>query len=202
MINSSLNMFQLLRTHIEKRVRLTDEEFESITRYFSVKKLRKRQFFLQEGNVAKHIGFVNSGCLRIYTIDQKGAEHIIQFGIEDWWVADLNSYLTGQPATYNIDAMEDSELFLLEKTARDKLLDSCPKMERFFRILIESNYVATRQRIVDTLSASAEERYLKFIRTYPKLVEQIPQNQIASYLGITPQSLSRIRKELSGRQPA
>lgn len=190
-------MFDLLRKHIGKRTHLTDEEFEIVKKYFNPKKLRKKQFLLNEGEVCRHVGFVNSGCLREYTIDNKGTEHIVQFAIEDWWVSDLNSFLSGKPTEYNIDALEDSEVLLLEKSSRDELLVECPKMERFFRILIESNHIANHQRIVDSLSASAEEKYLKFIATYPKLFELVPQNQIASYLGITPQSLSRIRKELS-----
>lgn len=190
-------MFSLLRAHIEKRVHLTDEEFEVSSKFFIPKKLRKNQFLLNEGEVCTHIGFVNSGCLREYTIDTKGNEHIVQFAIEDWWVSDLHSFLSGEPAEFNVDALQDSEVLLLEKSARDELLDKCPKMERFFRLLIEANHVATHQRIADSLSSSAEERYLKFIKTYPKLFEIVPQNQIASYLGITPQSLSRIRKELT-----
>jgi len=190
-------MFNLLRNHIEKRVHLTDEEFEISSKFFVPKKVRKKQFLLHEGEVCRNIGFVNSGCLREYKIDNKGSEHIIQFAIEDWWVSDLNSFLAGSPATYNIDALEDSEVLQLGKSARDKLLDSCPKMERFFRILIEANLVSSQQRITDSLSTSAEKRYLKFVKTYPKLFEQVSQNHIASYLGITPQSLSRIRKELS-----
>src|SRR5690606_26406650 len=149
------------------------------------------------GNICRHIGFVNFGCLREYTIDNKGNEHIVQFAIEDWWVSDLNSFLSGLPAKYNIDALQDSEVFLLEKSARDELLDKCPKMERFFRLLLAANHIAIHRRVMDSLSTSTEERYLKFIKTYPTLQEQIPQNQIASYLGITPQSLSRIRKELT-----
>jgi CRP-like cAMP-binding protein len=121
----------------------------------------------------------------------------MQFAIEDWWISDLQSYLSGLPAVYNIDALQNSEVLLLEKSARDKLMDAVPKVVRFFLFLLESNYVATHRRITDSLSTSAEERYLEFIKTYPKLLEQVPQGQIASYLGITPQSLSRIRKELS-----
>jgi len=190
-------MFDLLRQHIENRTHLNEDEFDIVKNYFVPRKLRKKQFLLNEGEVCKYIGFVNSGCMREYTIDSKGNEHIIQFAIEDWWVSDLNSFLSGEPAEYNIDALQDSEILLLEKSARDKLLDECPKMERFFRILIESNHVANHKRITDSLSTSAEEKYLKFIKTYPKLFELVSQNQIASYLGITPQSLSRIRKELS-----
>ena len=192
-------MFGLLRKHISNRVRLTEEEFDIFTKFFVSKKLKKHQFLLNEGDVCRYIGFVNSGCLREYSIDNKGAEHIIQFAIEDWWVSDLHSFLAGLPATYNIDALQDSEVLLIEKSAREELLDNCPKMERCFRLLIEANHVATQQRIADSLSASAEERYLKFIKTYPKLLEQVPQSHIASYLGITPQSLSRIRKELSNK---
>lgn len=192
-------MYSLLRAHIEKRVPLTDEEFSISAGYFVPKTIRRHQFLLNEGNVCRYIGFVNSGCLREYTIDHKGIEHIIQFAIEDWWISDLNSFLSGLPATNNIDALQDSEVLLLEKSAREELLDNCPKMERFFRLLIEANQIAERRRISDSLGASAEERYLKFVKTYPKLIEQVPQNQIASYLGITPQSLSRIRKELSNK---
>jgi len=190
-------MFSLLRAHIEKRIQLTDEEFNICSRFFIPKTIKKHRFLLNEGDVCKYLGFVNSGCLREYTLDNKGIEHIIQFAIEDWWVSDLNSFLSGLPATHNIDALQDSEILLLEKSSREELLNANPKMDRFFRILLESNYIATRQRVADSLSESAEERYLKFIKTYPKLFEQIPQNQIASYLGITPQSLSRIRKELT-----
>jgi len=190
-------MFSLLREHIEKRVHLTDEEFNISSKFFIHKNLKKHQFLLNEGDVCRFVAFVNSGCLRQYKIDNKGTEHVIQFAIEDWWISDLHSFLTGLPADTNIDALQDSEILLLEKSAREELLDNCPKMERFFRLLIEANHVANYLRIADTLSASAEERYLKFIQTYPKLFEQISQNQIASFLGITPQSLSRIRKELS-----
>jgi CRP-like cAMP-binding protein len=192
-------MFDLLRAHIAKKVDLTEEECELSTQFFVQKKVRKRQFLLQEGDVCKHLAFVNSGCLREYTVDQRGDEHIIQFAIEGWWISDLTSFLSGNPSSHNIDALQDSEVLLLDKSARESLFDSVPRMERFFRLLLEANYVATHKRINDALSASAEERYLTFINTYPQLVEQIPQNQIASYLGITPQSLSRIRKELGGK---
>ncbi|HEX9614136.1 MAG TPA: Crp/Fnr family transcriptional regulator [Bacteroidota bacterium] len=193
-------MSRLLRAHIEKRVSLTDQEFERCLGFFTPKYIKKRQFLLHEGEVGRNIAFVIAGCLRAYTIDQKGEEHVIQFAIEDWWISDLQSFLTGTNATYNIDALQDSDTLLLGKPGRDGLMASVPKMERFFRLLQESNYIATHRRITETLSASAEERYLGFVKTYPQLVETIPLNQIASYLGVTPQSLSRIRKELSRKQ--
>ncbi len=193
-------MSDLLRKQLHKRISLTDEEFRRVLTFFVPRKIRKRQFLLQEGEVCRSIAYVTSGCLRQYTVDGKGEEHIIQFAIEDWWISDLHSFLTGNPATDNIDALEDSEVLLLERESRDRMLEDVPKLERFFRQLQEANYVATHRRINEALSASAEERYLTFVKTYPALMERVPQSQIASYLGITPQSLSRIRKELSQKQ--
>lgn len=192
-------MFDLLRTHISKRIHLTPEEFDRCTGFFMHRTVRKRQVLLQNGDVCRYLAFVNNGCLREYTIDHKGEEHIIQFAIEDWWISDLNSFLSVTPSTHNIDALQDSDVLLLEKSARENLFAAVPAMERFFRLLLESNYIATHNRINAALSASAEERYLAFVETYPHLVEQVPQSQIASYIGITPQSLSRIRKELSAK---
>lgn len=190
----------ILREHIARRVRLTEAEFQRCIEFFVEKKVRKRQFLLQEGEVSRAIAYVTDGCLRSYTVDRKGEEHIIQFAIADWWISDLQSYLTGSPATYTIDAIQDSTVLLLEREARVRLLDAVPAMERFFRLLQEANYIAMHRRINASLSESAEERYLAFLKTYPALVEQVPQGQIASYLGITPQSLSRIRKDLSQKK--
>jgi len=190
-------MFDLLRAHIGSRINLTDEDFRRCTAYFTRKKIRKRQFLLQEGNVCRELAFVTGGCLRAYTVDHKGNEHVIQFAVPDWWISDLASFLSGSPATQTIDALQDSEVLLLERSARDELFNAVPAFERFFRLLLEANYIATHRRIQDSLSASAEERYLTFLTTYPDLAEQIPQTHIASYLGITPQSLSRIRRELA-----
>jgi CRP-like cAMP-binding protein len=193
-------MFDLLHTHIRKRIQITPKEFGLCTEFFAPRKIAKRQFVLHEGEVCNHLVFVNAGCLREYTVDHKGQEHIIQFAIGDWWISDLQSFLGKTVSTHRIDALQDSDVLLLEKEARDKMFEVVPKMERFFRLLLEGNYVATHKRINASLSDSAEERYLAFIKTYPDLVEQVPQGHIASYLGITPQSLSRIRKELSHKQ--
>jgi CRP-like cAMP-binding protein len=193
-------MFDLLHAHIEKRIHLAKKDCALLNQFFTPKTIKKHQFLLQEGDVCKQLAFVNDGCLREYTVDHKGQEHVIQFAIRDWWISDLTSFLSGTPSTQNIDALQDSEVLLLEKEAREKMLETVPKMERFFRLLMESNYVASRRRITATLAASAEERYLGFLKLYPALVEQIPQHNIASYLGITPQSLSRIRKEISARR--
>ncbi len=193
-------MFDQLYAHVNRRVPLTREEWSLWEPFFVPRKIRKRQFLLQEGEVARHIAFVNSGCLRSYTVDAKGEEHVVQFAIADWWISDGESFLSGRKSDHSIDALHDSEVLLLEKSSRDDLLDTAPRADRFFRILQESGFLASRRRVESFLSDSAEERYLAFIATYPSLIEQIPQHQIASYLGITPQSLSRIRKELSKRR--
>jgi CRP-like cAMP-binding protein len=191
------NVFGQLQKHIARRIEITEQEFALCTNFFVPRMLRKKQFFVQEGEPGKYIAYVTRGCLRTYTIDQKGEEHVVEFAIEDWWASDLKSFLTGEPATFNIDALEDSRLLLIDRESREALLHAVPKMERFFRLLQEANYVATHRRIGEALSKTAEERYLSFLKTYPELVRRIPQKHIASFLGITPQSLSRIRKELA-----
>ncbi|MCH7678960.1 Crp/Fnr family transcriptional regulator [candidate division KSB1 bacterium] len=190
-------MFDVLRAHILKRIDLSDEEFTDCTTFFIPRKIKKGQFLLQEGDVCKHCAFVNNGCLRCYTIDDNGTEHVVDFAIEDWWIADLYSFLTGEPAVYNIDALENSEVLLLDRVSLENLCSISPNFERFFRLLHENNYIATHRRIVNFLSASAEERYLSFLETYPEFLQRLPQRQIASYLGITPESLSRLRKRLA-----
>lgn len=193
-------MPERLRDHLKHRVSVSDRDYETIRTFFTPKRLRKRQFLLQEGEVCRQLAFVLDGCLRSYTVDAKGEEHILQFAIADWWISDLESFLSETPSHQTIDAVHDSEVLLLDAHAREAMMAAVPKMERFFRLLLEANYIATRRRIAETLSVSAEERYLSFLRTYPSLVEQVPLGQIASYLGITPQSLSRIRKELASKK--
>ncbi len=193
-------MSEILRSQILKRVNITDEEYQRCITFFTPKKIRKKQFLLQEGDVCKYIAFVLKGCLRCYAVDKKGDEHVIQFAIEDWWISDLSSYISGQPSLNNIDALEDSELLLIDTTSREELLNEVPKLERFFRLLLERGYVAASQRLACTIAVSAEERYLSFMKAFPALVQRVPQRHIASYLGITPEALSRIRKHLSEKK--
>ncbi len=193
-------MYDLLRTHIQKRVELTDEEFELAKTFFIPKKFRRGQFLLYAGEICKYVAFVEQGCLRQYYIDAKGEEHVVQFAIEDWWISDMYSTLTGKPATYNIDALENSEVLLFERSRLDELSETIPQFDKFFRLLLEGAFVAKERRIAASISFSAEEQYLCMQEMYPQIVQRVPQNQIASYLGITPQSLSRIRKELSERK--
>jgi len=193
-------MFELLFQKFDEKIQLTEEGKLLSKSFFIPKKLRKKQYLLQEGDVCKYVAFVEKGILRQYTVDDKGNEHILQFAFEGWWMADHYSFLTGEPSLYNIDALEDCELLLLSKQAEEQLLEKLPKFERFFRLLLQNNLIATLRRLESSLSGTAEEKYNQLIQSCPTLAERIPQHMIASFLGITPETVSRIRKQMSLRK--
>lgn len=186
-------MYVLILKNISRFITLTREEEQYFTSLLKLKKLKKKQYLVQEGDIVRYDYFVNKGCLRTYTIDEKGLEHVVQFSIEDWWTGDMYSFLTQTPARYTIDAIEDSELLCLERNALEELYIKIPKFERFFRHLLQNAFVALQERIIGNLSQPADERYCTFITKYPDMEKRLPLKQIASYLGITPESLSRIR---------
>jgi len=157
------------------------------------KKIKRKEFLLHEGEVCKHSAFVISGCLRGYSIDKNGTEHVLSFAPADWWMADMYSLLSQQPGVLNIEALEDTEMLLLSKINQEKLYTQIPAFERFFRILAEKSLVANQQRLIDRLSLSGQERYAKFCQRYPTLINHLPQKQIAAYIGVTPEFLSRAR---------
>jgi CRP-like cAMP-binding protein len=190
-------MFDLLYQKINEKITLTEEEFNLCKTLFSPKKLRKKQYILQEGDVCKYNIFVTKGLLRAYTIDDKGSEHILQFALEGWWTADLYSFFTEEPSLFNIEALEDSELLLITRPSWESLLQQLPAFERYFRILIQNNLIATQRRLMESLSETAERKYLKFMKTYPESVQRVPQHMIASYLGITRETLSRLRRDIA-----
>jgi CRP-like cAMP-binding protein len=190
-------MFELLFTKFEEKIQLTDEEKEISKSFFTPKKLRKKQYLLQEGDPCRYIAFVEKGMLRMYTVDDKGSEHITQFAFEGWWIADQLSFLTGEPSIFNIDALEDCELLLLSKAAEDQMMNQLPKMERYFRILLQNSLIATQRRLISSLSHTAEEKYNELIQSCPTIPKRVPQHMMASYLGITPETLSRIRKQMT-----
>jgi CRP-like cAMP-binding protein len=188
-------MYEALIKNLTRFISLSEEEAQAACALFSYRKFRKHQFILQEGDVAYHETFILKGLTRTYEIDAKGGEHIVQFGIEDWWVGDLYSFLSGQPTKYNIDCIEDTEVLQITREQQEILFQKVPKLERHFRIMIQNAYVASVTRIAGTLAKSAMERYRDFIEAYPHIEQRVPNHQIASYLGITPQSLSRIRAQ-------
>ncbi len=193
-------MFEVLSQNIKEKISITDEEFEFTKTLFIPKKLRKRQYLLQDGDVCKYTAFVEKGMLRTFTIDEKGNQPILQFSMEGWWVADLYSFLTNEPSLFNIDALEDCELLLITKPSWDLLLGKVPAFERFFRILIQNSLIATQRRLMGSMSETAEEKYTNLINNFPGCIERVPQHMIASYLGITRETLSRVRSQLATRK--
>lgn len=193
-------MFEVLFHKFDEKTQLTDAEKELAKTFFLPKKLRKRQYLLQEGDVCKYVAFVEKGMLRSYTVDEKGVEHIIQFAFEGWWIGDQYSFLTGEPSQYNIDALEDCELLLLSRPAEEQLMEQVPKMERYFRMLLQNSLIATQRRLIGSLSHPAEKRYTELIQSCPTIPQRVPQHMMASFLGITPETLSRIRKQASQRK--
>lgn len=193
-------MFEQLGKIIQKSIALSPEQLQSITHYFIPKKLRKRQYMQNAGDVSKYMVFVEKGLLRSFSVDETGHEHVMQFATEGWWIADMASYLSGEDSIYNIEALEDSELLLMTKASMDKLINDIPAMERYFRLLMQENIVALQRRLRVVQTHSAEETYLKFMEARPDLVTRAPQQYIALYLGITPETLSRVRKQVSERK--
>lgn len=190
-------MYEVFSSMLKKKVNISDADLEIIKTRLTPKKLRKKQYLLQEGDTCKFIAIVEKGALRSYTVDDKGTEHILQFALEEWTISDLYSFLTGEPATYNIDALEDSELLLISKSAHEELLNTLPKYETWIRLQVTGAYIAMQQRLTSVISLSLEERYAGFTATYPEIVQRVPQHMIASFMGLAPETLSRLRRRIS-----
>lgn len=189
-------MFEILLKKVAEKVSLSPEEEEITKTLFVPKKLRKKQYILQQDDICKHLAFVEKGVLRSYTIDEAGVEHILQFALEGYWITDMYSFLAQEPAGYNIDAVEDAELLLISHKAIEELYERVPKFERYFRILGQNNILSLHRRLLGSLSYTAEEKYLQLLQNFPDIVSRVPQHMIASFLGITRETLSRIRKQL------
>ncbi len=193
-------MYKLFFEKFRERVTLPIDAEDIIRQYLAPKKIRKKQYLLQEGDVCKTIAFVEKGALREYSIDEQGNEYIIQFAIEGWTISDLYSFLTGEPAVYNIDALEDSELVLISKAAHEELLTRVPQYETYIRLQITGAYLAMQRRLTSIISAPTEERYANFSSLYPEIIQRVPQHMIASYMGLKPETLSRVRRRMSDKK--
>ena len=192
-----MEQLEILRNNLLEKVTISPQEMELLTPYFRSKSLKRKETLNRIGEVCKDIAFVTKGSLRAYTIDDKGIEHISQLALENHWIADLYSLLSSIPSQYNIEAMEDSEVLLLSAPNLDCIYLKVPLMERFFRKLLEKAYITTLQRFNSTISEPADIRYKNLLQNQPNLLQRVPLVYIASYLGITPESLSRIRKNIS-----
>jgi CRP-like cAMP-binding protein len=185
----------LLMESVSKYISLTKKEQEHFLSLFQEKKLKKKQFLVHENEFNKSTAFVVKGCLRSYSVDRNGFEHIIQFAPPGWWIADMASVISNQPGKLNIDALEDTEMMILTREDQLKLFEKIPKFERFFRILTENSIAANSHRLIDYMGLTAQERYFTFCNRYPMLMKTLPQKQIASYIGVTPEFLSKIKAE-------
>lgn len=190
-------MHEALRQYIERVSEgpLPEAEYEMVKAAFIPKKLRKRQYFLQEGEVNRYNAFIVKGAMRQYSVDSKGVEHILRFGVENWWMGDRESFTMLTPSKYNIDALEDSELLQVTYAAMQELIQQSPAMAKTVRIMDERSWIASQRRIHASISLTAEERYLELQTSNPVFLQRFPQNMIASYLGISPETLSRVRKQ-------
>jgi len=189
--------FNILKLYFKNKIEISDEEFDYWKSFFIHKEIKKNKFLLTEEDICRHIYFVTSGCLRSFTIDKNGNEHVIQFAPENWWISDLNSFSNEVSSLINIDAIVDTTILKIEKEYYNKLSIEFPKWNNLFMNLLQNSRGAYERRVLSYLNSSAEERYIHFIKHFSSIAPQIPQHMIASYLGITPESLSRIRKHIS-----
>ncbi len=190
-------MFKLIEENISKNVHFTEEEVSQFKSFLVLKKLPKRHFLLKPGEICTFETFIVSGCIRKYYVDPQGIEVTLMLAIEDWWVGDLDSTTNHRPTKIYLETIEPCTVLELSTAAKERLLVQIPKFERIFRIMLQNNVAKYQDRLITILSKSATEKYLDFMDTYPKFVNRIPQIYIASFIGISPEFLSKIRKKLA-----
>lgn len=190
-------MTELLKLNIARHIDLSASETEAFCTLFQPKQISKKHFLLRAGDVCKFEGFVIKGLFRVYHIDNKGVEHILNFAIENWWITDIDSFTTEQPSRLFIEALEDSEVLLISKENKEFAYTNLPKIEKLFRVMTQKTHVALQRRMIDNLSKTADQRYVDFIEKYPELFQRLTNLQIAAYLGISHEFLSKIRKKIT-----
>lgn len=189
-----------LLAHISASFPLNDKEIAELCSLFNERKIKRRGFILQHGDVCRHFTFVVSGCFKMYAVDQNGKEYNLEFSIENEWLTDLSSFYSEQPGVIYIEAIEPSVVLQISRPDLIYLYANYPKLNSTFRIVIERKYIALQKRVLQNISAGAEERYVDFITQFPVLANRLPNTQIASYLGITAEFLSKIRKDLAHKR--
>jgi CRP-like cAMP-binding protein len=188
---------QVLIDYFEKYLPLTAQEKALFEPRVSLRKVKRREMILQSGLICKYYSFVVKGCFKMYGIDEKGTQHNIQFAAENDWIMDIGSFHTKKPSQLCIEAIEPSLIIPIEQQDLYFLYLNIPKLDRIFKVIIENKYVELQNRVLQNFSSTAQQRYLNFLEQYPNLSTRLPNAQIASYLGITPEFLSKIRKDLS-----
>jgi CRP-like cAMP-binding protein len=185
-----------LLNYIAQYVTLTNKEEDFLTSRLSSRKYLKGQYILQQGDISQTECFIISGCTKMFYLDDNGQEHIIMFSIEDWWTSDLGSFISQTPSDFNVQCLENTEIIQFSYDNIEEIFSKIPKLERFFRKIIEKAFVASQKRIIRNFCLTAKERYVIFRNSYPKIEQRIPQYMIASYLGITKEFLSKIKSQL------
>jgi CRP-like cAMP-binding protein len=185
-----------LLSAFSKHVELTEDESNFLLSLIVPQRIKQGELIESAGEITRYFIYVGSGCLLSYYTDKQGNEHVIQFAMAGWWTGDIHSYTKGLPSIFTTKALTDSEVWLIPKASLDLLLEKHPKFERYFRIIFQNSLVTHQSRLMQSYSATAEERYLTFREKYPTLEQYIPQKYIASYLGMTPEFLSKIRRKL------
>lgn len=186
--------YDLILKNIQKHIDLDESEINLFLSKLKIRNITKRALLLKAGENCRYISYVHSGILRAYYLDKDGRESTIMFAAPDWWITDMFCFLTGNPAMMYIEALADSCIIQLSKEHLEQLFTGVPKFERFFRIIMQNAYTREQLRVIENLSMPAEERYDRFLTKYPHIAEAVTQKQIASYLGITPEFLSAVKK--------
>ncbi|WP_326983399.1 Crp/Fnr family transcriptional regulator [Chryseobacterium sp. MYb264] len=189
-------MFEKLYQNISLRVRFSEEEFKHFSAPFEHKKFKKREVVLSEGEYCLFEGFVISGCFKVYFLNEEGFEQTLYFAVENWWIVDLDSLINNVPSTLNIEALEDSEVLMISKKEKNRLYETMPQVEKLFRIMNQQTSISLQRRILSLMNKTADRRYLEFLEKYPTLEQRLTQQQVASYLGISHEFLSKIRKRI------
>lgn len=190
-------MFDAINAHVSRTCPFTEEELHVFNSLLEVRKVKKKTFLLQQGEICTFEAYINKGCIRNYYIDENGFEVILQFAIEDWWVSDISSFHEQKPSNLFIETLEDCELLVLTVESKEELLTRVPKFERVFRLMVQRNLASLQNRLMNTISMNAEEKYLAFIHRYPTISQRVPQHHIASFLGISPEFLSKVRGRIA-----
>ena len=182
--------------HIRKFINLDDQEAETVLSYFETELFKKKELLLKEGQICNKQYFIVKGCIRFYINNNKGTEQTIQFGIENWWITDYLSFQYQNPTLFNIQAIENLEMLSIERKSFDELLERIPKLEKYFRLVIQKSFGASQVRISYLFTMSAEERFRHMNRMFPEFIQRVPQYMIASYLDFSPEFMSKIRAGL------
>ncbi|PIF47319.1 CRP-like cAMP-binding protein [Chryseobacterium sp. 52] len=189
-------MTESLKKHIREYIDISDEKLEKYCSAFRIQKLKKKDFLLKEGDICESEGFVLNGCFKVFHTDSNADEQILYFAVEDWWISDIDSFINQIPSQLNIQAIEDSEILLISKEDKEKLYQEIPEIEKLMRLKFQISIIALQRRIIDNLSKSSDEQYQDFLKKYPKTAHRLTNIQIAAYLGVTPEFISRIRRKM------